>query len=139
VASEKIKRYDSSEIATVCEIGGILTPAPTGRWVEYSDYEALRAASSAAADEVGRLREQIETLRNRDAVLDYIRDHCKVIAWPGAGAYPIEHNPIAGKDSWKDIALIAYAQARTATDASVAMKHIPTTGGQGEGGKNEQH
>jgi len=83
----------------------------------------LNSASSAAADEVGRLREQIETLRNRDAVLDYIRDHCKVIAWPGAGAYPIEHNPIAGKDSWKDIALLAYAQARTATDASGAMKH----------------
>lgn len=91
--------------------------------IEMQITAALDAKDATAADEVGRLREKIETLRNRDAVLDYIRDHCKVIAWPGAGAYPIEHNHIAGKDSWKDIALLAYAAARTATDASGAMKH----------------
>ena len=53
------------------------------------------------------VRSQLSRLAGELAVLDYIRANCKVIAWPGKGAYPIEHNPAASKDSWGDIVHLA--------------------------------
>lgn len=61
-----------------------------------------------AADLITRLRTENATLKAewRQAMhhLAFIRT-CTVIAWPRtpSGAYPIEHNPRAGKESWSDI------------------------------------
>ncbi len=64
------------------------------------NFTERQALVKQAAAEISRLAGEL-------AVLDYIRANCKVIAWPGKGAYPIEHNPAASKDSWGDIVHLA--------------------------------
>jgi len=43
-------------------------------------------------------------------MLQFIRDHCKVIYWPHDSNYPFEHNLSAGKDMWSFIRDAAIAQ-----------------------------
>lgn len=45
------------------------------------------------------LRERRLAAANRR--LDAIRNRCRVVCFPANGSYPIEHNPIANKDSWE--------------------------------------
>ena len=88
--------------------------------------ELLNSASSAAADEVGRLRERCRVLAR------------EVAAWRERQDWAVNVRP--GESPEADSTILRTIDevlaARTATDASGAM-HTPTTGGQGEGGKHE--
>jgi hypothetical protein len=46
--------------------------------------------------------------------LNWLIANCKIVYWPGNGAYPIEHNPHANKDGmvWLDAAISATQPAQ---------------------------
>lgn len=75
-------------------------------------YDIRARVSGSVTEMVGNPREYHrvqQILRDRSdllvaydeltAELDLLWKHCHVVYWPGDGAYPMEHNPHAGKDS----------------------------------------
>lgn len=97
----------------------------TEKWIEAAcdEITRLRAASSAAADEVGRLRRVAQKfIDDVDALRERSNREKRVLGGKRCTIVLID-------DACEGIESIRSALA---TDASGAMKHTPTTGGQGE-------
>lgn len=55
----------------------------------------------------------IAALRKDTAMLEWIWANCRIIYFPGNGAYPLEHTLLAGKDSREDIERAAIDAAQS--------------------------